>query len=172
MLIRKVALHDAEGLVALFHLLDTETAFMLFEPGERQLTIEQQRKQLSEFVDSSQQTMFVAENEVGEVIGFIVGVGGKMNRIRHSLYCAIGIRKSAQGKGVGRQLMASLETWACHHAFHRMELTVMAHNAPARHLYKAAGFDEEGIKRDAMRVDGKYIDEIYMAKLLNVNSLK
>ncbi|MEI8595355.1 GNAT family N-acetyltransferase [Photobacterium sp. Hal280] len=169
MMIRKVAVNDAERLVALFHLLDKETAFMLFEPGERQLTIEQQRAQLSEWVDSNQQTMFVAENEVGELAGFIVGVGGKMNRIRHSLYCVIGLRSSAQGKGVGRQLMTTLETWASHHDFHRLELTVMAHNARARQLYTSAGFAEEGIRRDAMRVNGKYVDEIYMAKLLNTH---
>ncbi|UIP29096.1 GNAT family N-acetyltransferase [Photobacterium sp. TLY01] len=172
MIIRQVSLNDAEKLVALFHLLDTETAFMLFEPGERQLTAEQQRKQLSEFVDSNQQTMFVAENDAGEIAGFIVGVGGKMNRIRHSLYCVIGLRNSAQGKGIGRQLMTTLEAWASHHDFHRLELTVMAHNARARQLYTSAGFSEEGIKRDAMRVDGKYVDEIYMAKLLNANSAK
>lgn len=170
MIIRKVALNDAEKLVALFHLLDTETDFMLFEPGERQLTIEQQREQLPEWVDSNKQTMFVAEDAAGELVGFIVGVGGKMNRIRHSLYCAIGLRKSAQGKGGGRQLMTSLESWASHHAFHRIELTVMAHNAPARQLYTSAGFAEEGIRRDAMRVNGHYVDEIYMAKLLDANS--
>ena len=36
----------------------------------------------------------------------------------------------------------------------------------AKHLYEKNGFVVEGIKRDAMFVDGNYVDEYYMAKLL------
>ncbi len=41
----------------------------------------------------------------------------------------------------------------------------MAHNHKARKLYLKQGFEEEGIKRQSLKVDGHYVDEIYMSKL-------
>ncbi|UTM58497.1 GNAT family N-acetyltransferase [Photobacterium sp. CCB-ST2H9] len=164
--IRPVSTSDAEALVALFYTLDEETAFMLFEPGERQLTVAQQSDHIKAFTGSRQQVMFVAEAEDNQIAGFVVGIGGHANRNRHAMYCVIGVRQTYQGKGLGRKLLCALETWAESHAFHRLELTVMAHNTVARQLYVSAGFQEEGVKRDSMRVDGALFDEIYMAKLL------
>jgi RimJ/RimL family protein N-acetyltransferase len=38
-------------------------------------------------------------------------------------------------------------------------------NTSAKHLYEKNGFNVEGIKKNSMIVDGKYVDEYYMAKL-------
>jgi len=43
----------------------------------------------------------------------------------------------------------------------------MAHNARAIRLYKRMGFAIEGTKRQALLVNGTYVDEYYMAKLLD-----
>ncbi|KDM92293.1 GNAT family N-acetyltransferase [Photobacterium galatheae] len=169
MTIRPVSPADAAALVTLFYRLDEETTWMLFEPGERQLTVAQQSEHIAAFTGSRQQVMFVAEAEDNQIAGFVVGIGGHANRNRHAMYCVIGVRQSHQGKGIGRKLLSALESWAESHAFHRLELTVMALNTVARQLYQSAGFQEEGIKRDAMRVDGAFIDEIYMAKLLRAS---
>jgi RimJ/RimL family protein N-acetyltransferase len=44
----------------------------------------------------------------------------------------------------------------------------MAHNEAAIALYQKMGFMVEGTKRDSMRVNGQYVDELYMAKLIEV----
>ena len=49
--------------------------------------------------------------------------------------------------------------------FHRVELTVREGNANAIALYKEIGFAKEGVRRDAVRVDGVYEDLILMAVL-------
>ncbi|MDO6705598.1 GNAT family N-acetyltransferase [Photobacterium sp. 1_MG-2023] len=164
--IRSVNLNDAEQLVGLFESLDHETSFMLFEPGERQLTVEAQSEILPGFIDHAHQAMFVAEDDNQNIAGFVVGIGGKMNRNRHALYLVIGVRQAYQGRGLGRRLISALEQWASAQQFHRLELTVMAHNQVARKLYLSAGFQEEGVKRDALKVDGQFVDEVYMAKFL------
>jgi len=41
----------------------------------------------------------------------------------------------------------------------------MCCNERGRHLYEKNGFVVEGIKKNAMIVDGAYTDEYYMAKL-------
>lgn len=48
---------------------------------------------------------------------------------------------------------------------HRVELTVYSFNERAKKCYKKAGLIEEGIKKDAYFVNGKYCDIIMMAKI-------
>lgn len=44
---------------------------------------------------------------------------------------------------------------------------MLAHNHRAIALYSKVGFRFEGTKRDSLLVDGLYVDEYYMAKLLS-----
>jgi RimJ/RimL family protein N-acetyltransferase len=163
--IRKARIEDAAGLVNLFSQLDEETAFMLFEPRERTITVEQQTNRLKAFENSSTDIMLVAEDN-RSIIGFVVGIGGSANRNRHSLHIVIGVLRAYWGLGIGRGLIESLESWAKDKSLHRLELTVMVHNERAIALYEKCGFAREGIKRDALRVEGKYVNEIYMSKLI------
>jgi len=163
--ISKAKPDDAEALVNLFNQLEDETDFMLFEPGERNITVEEQAKKLESWEAASSGVVFIAS--IGrEIVGFVVGVGGTANRNRHSLHIAIGILQAFCGQGIGAALMQGLESWAIEHSFHRLALTVMAHNSRAIALYKKRGFEEEGIKHHALLVNGRYVNEFYMAKLV------
>lgn len=42
----------------------------------------------------------------------------------------------------------------------------MIHNEGAIRLYKNRGFKIEGLKEKSLLVDGRYVDEYYMAKIL------
>jgi RimJ/RimL family protein N-acetyltransferase len=48
----------------------------------------------------------------------------------------------------------------------RLQLIVQSHNRTARALYEKMGFVVEGTRKDALRVEGSYVDGYYMAKLL------
>lgn len=165
MKIRKVVVGDASGLVKLLEKLDCETNFMMFEPSERKITTEKQKERLRSMGESQNQEMFVAEVE-GEIVGYIVGRGGSANRNRHALYIVTGVLKGYWGRGIGKQLMQALESWATENNFHRLELTVMSYNKRAVALYTKCGFEQEGIKRDSLLVNGKYVNEFYMSKLI------
>jgi len=43
---------------------------------------------------------------------------------------------------------------------------VQVHNIRAIALYENCGFEREGLKRHSLRIDGTYVDEYYMSKLL------
>ena len=45
------------------------------------------------------------------------------------------------------------------------ELTVMENNAPAIRFYRKFGFQREGVKRNALIVDGAAVNEICMARI-------
>lgn len=167
MKIRAVTKGDGAQLIALFSALDSETQFMMFEPGERQTNIEQQEKYISDFVATSSKSMFVAIDEASlEIAGFISGIGGGVSRNKHSIYCVVGLRQKYSGQGIGKQLLNTLISWAELNHFHRIELTVMEHNKKAISLYKSCGFEVEGIKRNSMNVGDSYINEFYMSKLI------
>ncbi|MGF1733668.1 N-acetyltransferase family protein [Photobacterium kasasachensis] len=163
--IRKVEISDADSLLALMYKLDEETKFMMFEPGERNTTVEEQAKIINSFIVSKSKAMYVAEIE-GKIVGYTVGIGNTANRNKHSMYCVIGIQQSQSGKGIGSQLLRYLECWAREHGFSRMELTVMEHNVRAKCLYLSQGFEVEGIKRNSLIIDGNSVNEYYMSKLL------
>jgi RimJ/RimL family protein N-acetyltransferase len=48
---------------------------------------------------------------------------------------------------------------------HRIELEVYDHNPRAQHVYRRVGFRVEGVRRDALRWEGRYYDAIVMAML-------
>jgi len=78
----------------------------------------------------------------------------------------MGIKEEFHGRGVGTKLLNELDRWALEQGIHRLELTVMTHNVKALALYEKCGFVVEGVKKDSMCIDGEYIDEYYMGKIL------
>lgn len=168
MSIRSANESDSALLIKLFQSLDQESSFMLLDPSERDLSLDNQEKQMLGFVDSNSQVMFVKEAENSELSGFIVGVAGNFMRNKHSLYCVIGVKEDYHSRGIGKALLTKLEIWAKEHNIHRIELTVMEHNTKAIKLYESFGFVHEGIKRDSIRIAGKFINELYMSKLLTI----
>jgi len=167
MQIRQIREGDAASFLELCRLLDAETQFMLLEPGERTTTVQQQHERIEAVLSAGNQNILLAI-EAGSPVGFVAGVGGSYHRNRHCAHVVIGVLQAHAGRGVGRELLRELEAWARASRIRRLELTVMAHNVRAIRLYTAMGFEEEGIKRNSLVVDGRPVDELYMAKLWDV----
>lgn len=164
MIIRQALPNDAESLVHLIKEVE-ESNFMLFEPGERKATPEQFRKRMESMEADNTSAHFVAE-ENGNLVGYLFVIGGNPIRARHSVNIVAGVSESYRGKGVGTKLFQELHHWAVEKDIHRLQLTVMEHNHAAIQLYTKMGFEKEGVKRNSLFVDGKYVNEIYMGKLL------
>jgi RimJ/RimL family protein N-acetyltransferase len=165
MIIRTIDISDAEQFLNLCKKLDTETQFMMLEPGERTTTVEQQQAQFESLLSKENRTIFVAEHD-GQLVGYLAALGGEFKRNKHSVHIVIGILQDFTGQGIGTQLFLALEDWAHRQHIHRLELTVMTHNKAGIALYKKQGFEIEGTKKQSMLVNGHYVDEFYMAKLL------
>ncbi|EHZ7360224.1 GNAT family N-acetyltransferase, partial [Vibrio vulnificus] len=138
MQIREVRVSDAQSVLDLMYQLDRESKFMMLEEGERNTTLEQQVSILESFSENNSKVMFVI-SDGHEAFGFVAGIGNTANRNCHSMYCVMGIKQSASGRGYGKQLLIALESWAIEHDFTRLELTVMCHNERALNLYRNHG---------------------------------
>ncbi|KIL50905.1 GNAT family N-acetyltransferase [Jeotgalibacillus campisalis] len=166
MLIREIKPDDAESFVYLIKQVEAEAEFMLMEAGERKISPEQQRKGLEQLGKESNSTIFVAEQEGGKLLGYLIVIGGNARRTKHSVYLVIGISTQYQGLGIGTKLFKQLEEWATLHNIHRLELSVVTRNKAGLRLYKKMGFEIEGTKRHSLLIDGEFVDEYYMSKLL------
>ena len=164
MMIRNLTVADSSSFLNLLLTLDNETKFMMLEPGERDTSIESTQKRLSSIDESMTALLGAFDGE--KLIGFISLSRNGANRARHSAYIVMGVLSSYTGKGIGKLLFDAAEEWAKKHSVTRLELTVMTHNINAVKLYKKVGFTKEGIKKNSLFVDGEYVDEFYMGKLL------
>ncbi|WP_312360549.1 GNAT family protein [Agrobacterium sp.] len=75
----------------------------------------------------------------------------------------MGILPAYRDKGLGGRLMRPTLDAARQCGLHRVELSVHADNARAIALYEKIGFVHEGRGRDAVLIDGRYIDSLNMA---------
>ncbi|SIE69910.1 O-sialoglycoprotein endopeptidase [Mycobacteroides abscessus subsp. abscessus] len=79
--------------------------------------------------------------------------------MRHSAALVIGIKKDFRGQGIGYSLFQKLDSWAKEASLYRLELSVVSENENALALYKKAGFEVEGVKKNSLLIDGNYHDE-------------
>ncbi|MGO1949161.1 MAG: GNAT family N-acetyltransferase [Mycobacteriaceae bacterium] len=155
---------DGPAFRRLLRELDDGTAYMLFEPGERNDDGDGQ------FVDRirgmNDNGTVIGAFDHGELVGYVSGRVGGARRIRHALHLVLGVLPSHQGRHVGTGLMESVEAWAGDHAVTRLELTVVTVNEPAVGLYLKAGYVIEGTLRGSMVIGDRPHDEYAMAKFL------
>lgn len=92
--IREITVDDAEAFLQLCHRLDQETHFMLLEPDDRNMTVDDQRQALARIVASERETIFVAEEGYSEqLVGYLAIRGGTFRREQHR--ASLVIRNSA-----------------------------------------------------------------------------
>jgi RimJ/RimL family protein N-acetyltransferase len=101
--------------------------------------------------------------ELAGIVGLVIGEGPKQ---RHKGWLVGMYVRSAAGRaGVGHRLIdAALDLAA--QSVELVQLGVTKGNAPALRLYQSVGFVQYGLERHALKVDGRYHDEILMAKEL------
>jgi len=163
-IIRELQIEDAENFLNLLNITDTETTFMLYEKGERKTTIEEQRKNIKEGIKKGVLTFVLEDNK--KLVGYVWGNVFSGNRKKHCMYLAVAVLQGYTGKGYGTKLMKTLEKHAINNGITRLELEVSKKNKVAISLYQKIGFEAEGVKRNAFLVNGKYEDEILMAKII------
>lgn len=149
--IRAVREDDADAFWKMMSALDLETAFMMYEPGERTRDMGKVYSLIGKAV-TGEDLLIVAEAD-GEIIGYLSAQRGMPRRIRHSAYIVTGIRQRYQDQGIGSRFFQQLDYWAEQQGVTRLELTVMCGNEHGKHLYEKNGFVVEGVKRNAMIVD-------------------
>lgn len=97
---------------------------------------------------------------VGEVVLNDVSTGNRSCNFRTLLGAA------SRDRGLGTEATRMMVGYGFERlGLHRIELAVYSFNPRARHVYEKVGFIAEGVLRDALRWDGRWIDATVMSVL-------
>lgn len=165
--IRQLRAADAADYVRLLEQIDRESRFLMWEPGERQVSADDIRRRLTDSGSSDRLRLVALVGDA--LVGFLVAHRGQPRRVRHRADFTMAVLQDHQSRRIGTELLAALDSWATAVGISRLELTVMSDNEPALALYERAGYRLEGRKRDAIIVDGTGVDELVMGKPLTRN---
>ena len=75
------------------------------------------------------------------------------------------VRAAARGTGLARLLVEAVLDHARGRA-ELIQLSVVSTNHRARQLYASYGFEPYGLEARSLKVEGRYVDELLMAKML------
>ncbi len=165
--IRKPKVEDAEAIINVMTIADTETLFLARNPGEFCTPVEREKQIIENVLADDDVEWFVAEYE-NKVIGQCsVGLVKRNARYRHRAEVAFVILKDYCNLGIGGKMMEECIKWCKKNGVTQIELDVVKNNERALKMYQSFGFEIIGIKENALRYqDGTYADEYLMVKKL------
>jgi RimJ/RimL family protein N-acetyltransferase len=165
--IRKPRVEDAEAIINVMTIADTETLFLARNPGEFCTPVEREKQIIENVLADNDVEWFVAEYE-NKVIGQCsVGLVRRNARYRHRAEVAFVILQDYCNLGIGGKMMEECIKWCEKNGVTQIELDVVKNNERALKMYQGFGFEIIGTKENALRYqDGTYADEYLMVKKL------
>ncbi len=119
------------------------------------------------FARRGPEDVLVAEDD-GRTVGYTkLGRPTPLECNRHVLHVqGLAVDPAARRRGVARQLLGAAAEEAGRRGATKLGLRVLGGNTSARALYASAGFEVEGVLRAEFRLDGRFVDDVLMARPL------
>lgn len=164
-LLRSAEEKDAEALIDYMKITAAETPFLLREPDEISLTIEQEQAFIKAKKNSENELLLIAETGGRHIGNASLMSAGGFKRYRHRCEIAIALYQEYCGLGIGKAMLEMVLDIAKKAGYEQAELEVIANNKPAIALYEKLGFQKYGTFPDNMKyADGSYVDAYWMMK--------
>ena len=162
-ILRSPTLDDAEILQSYIQKVTGETRFLLCEPDEIGITLEEELEFIEKH-NSSEKGMIISAFVDGEFAGNCSFDGINVSRRnKHRADIGIALYQKFTGLGLGKLMMNALLEEIKSQGYEQAELTMISNNDRARHLYESFGFVECGRTPNANKYDdGTYSDDIRM----------
>ena len=166
LLLRNAREEDAQRLLHYLKTTSAETRFLIREPDEVTMTLEDERRFIQRQNESERDVMVLAFYD-GEFAGNASLMGMGPSRYRHRAGLAIALYQAYTGLGIGRAVLEALLAIAKDCGIEQVELEVVADNERAIALYKNLGFEVYGtMPRNMKYREGTYADVYWMMKRL------
>jgi len=167
LLLRAPEPSDYDSYVAFQHQAATETTHTLQIPGRirpREELVSVWRNALS---DSSVES-FLGCFSGNTLVGYCGLHPDRKEHpwVRHVALFGMIILKPYWGQGIGKELLGKLIQHAQLMGIIRLEALVRVTNERAIQLYKNFGFEIEGTRKKAALIDGQFVDEYFIAKMI------
>ena len=165
--LRNAELSDAEDLIDYLKATTSETPFLIREPDEVTLTLEQEKNFIKSKLDDERELMLIASIEGKHIGNCSFMCIGPFKRYRHRCGVAIALYQEYCNAGIGRIMLETVLDIAKNCGYEQAELEVISGNKSAIALYEKLGFVRYGTFPDSIKYsDGTYTDAIWMMKKL------
>jgi len=161
--VRPVQAADTASVAEHFLSVADEPLFVLTTAFPRTL---EQTKQFLEQVQATAQVNLLIALQGTRCIGHCLVRSTDHAALRHVAKISMAVSTDFRRAGVGKRLLEEAETWARFHKIHKITLDVLANNRPALRLYEKMRYREEGARKDQVIIDGRFDDELMLAKFL------
>ena len=164
--LRNATEEDAQMLIDYLKVTCGETRYLVKEPEEIKMTIEQEKAFINQNNESENNLLLLGFLD-GEYVGNCSLMGMNASRYQHRVSMGIALYQKYTGMGIGRAMMETLCAIAKEKGFEQIELEVVADNEKAIGLYKSMGFEIYGTFPNNMKYkDGTYANAYWMMKKL------
>jgi L-phenylalanine/L-methionine N-acetyltransferase len=160
--IRPISTEDVEGFHACLDAVSRERKYLGFLEAP---TLENTRGWLEAGIKQSEIRLVASSSS--QIVGWCDIETPTREGFRHVGKLGMGVLKNFRGQGLGQALLEKTLATANEQKLERVELEVYASNLVAIHLYETYGFQLEGRKQKARKLDGAYDDIIVMALLFD-----
>jgi ribosomal protein S18 acetylase RimI-like enzyme len=120
------------------------------------------------FTDDNPPEMHLVAELGGRLVGYLrLKPVTRLAENAHVLgVMGLAVAPQARRRGVGAALLTAAEQHARARGARKLSLRVLGTNEGALRLYGRLGFEREGVLRDEFFIDGRYTDDVLMAKHL------
>lgn len=166
LLLRNPREEDARMLLDYLKVTCGETRYLVKEPEEITMTLEEEEAFIRKQNDSENSVMLLGFLN-GRYVGNCSLMGNGPLRYRHRVSMGIALYQEFTGLGIGRAMIGTLFKIAGEKGFEQVELEVVKDNVRAVRLYQDMGFEICGTFPNNMKYkDGSYADAYWMVKRL------
>lgn len=166
LILRNATEDDAEMLIKYLKETAVETRFLISEPEEITLTLEEEKAFIQSQNEATGNIMLLGFLD-GNFVGNCALNGFGRFRLRHRVRLGIALYQKYTGMGIGTAMLQAAINLAKDMGYQQLELEVIAGNERAIALYKKMGFKMCGTTPNAVCYkDGTYADEHLMVRML------
>lgn len=165
--LRNAETSDAAALIDYLKITAAETPYLIREPEEITITLEQEKSFIESKMDAERELLLVASID-GKHIGSCSLMSiSPYKRYSHRCGVAIALYQAYCGCGIGRIMMQAILDAAKKAGYEQAELEVISDNKGAIALYRDLGFKKYGSFPSNMKYsDGTYANADWMMKKL------
>lgn len=166
-ILRSAEASDAAALIDYLRITTAETPYLIREPDEVTITLEQEKRFIENTVNAERELMLVATIDGKHIGNCSLMSIAPYKRYAHRCGVAIALYKEYCGCGIGKRMMQTILDVAKNLGYEQAELEVISDNKGAIALYEKLGFEKFGTLPNNMKYsDGTYADADWMMKKL------
>lgn len=165
--LRSAEVSDADDLIRYLKVTSGETPFLIREPDEICITVEQEENFIKGRIETERELMLIATID-GEHVGTCSLMSiSSYKRYAHRCEVAIALYQKFCGAGIGEMMLRTVLDAAKQIGYEQAELEVISDNIGAISLYEKLGFEKYGCFPGNMKYENnEYADAVWMMKRL------